>query len=158
MPPNIVQVAFTFACEIPAKLELPIFMLRYPAEKIWGPVEMAIGTVLVIRDDRRDLHPHHIEALCHYCRDILHPLFVDSMGFERSLSGIKTKGTLLQTVAKEEFESYFIDYCAEKSKTDGSWAGKVSPYDSIQGFEAFFKLYQGNNDAPTGSVHEACSE
>ncbi len=107
-------------CEIPAKLELPIFMLRYPAERIWGSVEMAIGTVLVTRDNRRDLHSHHIEALCHYCRDILHPLFVDSMGFGRSLSGIKTKGTLLQTVAKEEFESYFRDYCAEKSKTDGS--------------------------------------
>ena len=33
------------------------------------------GTVVIMREDQKDLDPHHAEALCHFCSDLLYPEF-----------------------------------------------------------------------------------
>ncbi|PVH77784.1 hypothetical protein DL98DRAFT_637038 [Cadophora sp. DSE1049] len=97
-----------------------------------------IGTVLVVRQDKKALTSPQVEALAKFCRFELCPAmgelsesFYDSSGEKRDEKDIqKAKEEFIKTrVGKEAFEKYFNTFKEQKLDIgDGAWEYAVSPY------------------------------
>jgi hypothetical protein len=96
----------------------------------WGlaPFEWThqVGSVVVVRADKRAITPRQIEGLCTYCRNVLLPLFEESMG------GVRGEGNqekLLTFMTGKYFEIFFRELRRKRAMVDPSWAEERSPYD-----------------------------
>ncbi|KAI9858377.1 MAG: hypothetical protein M1813_007481 [Trichoglossum hirsutum] len=86
-----------------------------PTEDSWGVAPMRwqdrVGSVLVVRQEGKDITPQHVEALCRFCQYKLSPLFAESGGYgwvQRS------RGDVLAFMSRAAFEEFFWQLRAEK--------------------------------------------
>ena len=94
----------------------------------WAPLpewQNDVGSILVVRQDGKDLTTHQAEVLCHYCHFKLQPLFEDSMGGGRVE---RTREEVMGYMNRETFAAFFEEYREERVKEDPSWAVAKSPY------------------------------
>jgi hypothetical protein len=87
----------------------------------------SVGSVIVVRQDKKPLSPLHVEALCNYCRYEIRPLLAHSIGEydpEESIS----KDTVLAMICWPTFVIYWFKLLDEKCK-EGENASAPSPYD-----------------------------
>ena len=103
-----------------------------PKSKHWGwaPIpewQNDVGSVIVVRQDGKDLTTHQADALCHFCRIKMQPLFEDSLG---GGDVDRTREEVMGFMTKKRFAAFFEEYRKEKVKEDPSWATAKSPYDS----------------------------
>jgi hypothetical protein len=65
-------------CDLKAEFDLRTGTLGWGwASKQW---QNSVGSIIVVRQDRKPLSPLHVEALCVYCRDEIRPLLAHSVG------------------------------------------------------------------------------
>ncbi|KAK1252059.1 hypothetical protein MKX08_003246 [Trichoderma sp. CBMAI-0020] len=98
----------------------------------WGFASMQwqneVGSVLVVRQDMKPLHPLHVEALCKYCRYDIAPLFAHSIG-EYEPEEEMEKQTVLSMICRPTFVISWNKLLDEKIE-NGDEADAPSPYDT----------------------------
>ncbi|KAL7894328.1 hypothetical protein HDV64DRAFT_127229 [Trichoderma sp. TUCIM 5745] len=98
----------------------------------WGFASMQwqnnVGSVLVLRQDKKPLHPLHVEALCKYCRYDILPLFSHSMGEYAPEEPMK-KNAVLAMICRPTFVISWYKLLEEKTEK-GDEADAPYPYDS----------------------------
>jgi hypothetical protein len=94
----------------------------------WAPREWQndVGSVIVVRADRKPISPKQVEALCYYCQFKLQPLFEDSMG-----AGYvqRTREEVMGYMTKQKFAEFFAWYKEDMMPQDPTWALEKSPYE-----------------------------
>ncbi len=97
----------------------------------WGFASMqwqnSVGSVLVVRQDKKPLSLLHMEALCNYCRYEASPIIAHSNGEcypEKPIS----KDAVLAIICRPMFVVYWYKLLDEKRK-EGKDADDVSPYE-----------------------------
>ncbi len=112
-----------------------------PHSKNWGQAtaewQQRMGSVLVIRKDGKRLHPHHVEALCHYCQYELQPMFKHAKG---TGSEQTTKEQVLASITPEKISEFFEKYRKGKGREDASWLTVENPCKPVDDEES------GNED------------
>lgn len=97
----------------------------------WGFAPMQwqndVGSVLVVRQDMKPLHPLHVEALCRYCRYDIAPLFAHSIGEYEPEEPMK-KEAVLAMICRPTFVISWYKLLDEKMK-NGDEADAPYPYD-----------------------------
>jgi hypothetical protein len=113
----------------------------------WGFTDLLewdqnIGTVLVVREDKKDITAQQVEALCYFCQHELCPkmgLLMEQVydwgyeemgGFEKVA---KAKEEFVRkNMCREKFELFFEKFKQEKlAAGDGAWEHAVSPYKEV---------------------------
>ncbi|CAH0396254.1 unnamed protein product [Bemisia tabaci] len=91
----------------------------------WAPLHWRtqVGSVFVIRQDKKPLLPLHVEALCHYCREFLQPAFEDSLGGSGP-ENEPSKKHVLSMINKSKFLYQWGNFLSERNCKD-----VPSPYD-----------------------------
>ncbi|KAI9787400.1 MAG: hypothetical protein M1816_007533 [Peltula sp. TS41687] len=69
-----------------------------------------VGSVLVVRQDGKDLTIQHVDALCEFCRFRMQPIF------EASIEGKKTKEEIMSCLSREKFEKFWSGYREENMR------------------------------------------
>ncbi|CZT53354.1 uncharacterized protein RSE6_14851 [Rhynchosporium secalis] len=97
-----------------------------------------IGTVLVVRQDKRLLTSPQVEALAKYCKlELLEHMEILGEGFYDESGGPKSKAEVLKAkkdsirlhIGREAFEKYFHEVKEKKVLAgDGSWEHAKAPY------------------------------
>lgn len=87
----------------------------------------SVGSVLVVRQDMKPLHPLHVEALCKYCGDDVLPLFSHSLG-EYAPEEPMEKEAVLAMICRPTFVISWYKLLDEKVK-NGDEADAPYPYD-----------------------------
>ena len=75
----------------------------------WAPIDWwnSVGSVLVVREDKKPLAPLHVEGLCRYCSQELHPYFQHAAGeFEPKEEGM-SKDQVLAMISRPSFVIYW---------------------------------------------------
>lgn len=97
----------------------------------WGFVGLEwvdpAGSVLVVRDGGKELHPQHVEALCHWCLYVLRPLFQDSMGMGTDPLDPMDKEKVLARIEKREWECFYRGFDEWKGGAGGPWVKRMWP-------------------------------
>ncbi|MCJ1401603.1 hypothetical protein MMC11_004819 [Xylographa trunciseda] len=91
----------------------------------WAPPEWQshIGSVLVVRQDKKDLTPQQAEALCDFCYDYM------QSKFEASLEGEMTRDRVMGFMTKQSFAKFFQNYQKEQTSFGNQWSSAKSPFD-----------------------------
>jgi hypothetical protein len=113
-----------------------------PKSDYWGFTDtvewdMDIGTVLVVRKDRKAISEQQVEALAHFCRYELSPSMSQADEDAWAVGDIededhrKVKEACIKThMCREKFEEFFEKFKAEKlAAGDGAWEYALSPYE-----------------------------
>ena len=96
----------------------------------WAPMRWQndVGSVIVVRQDRKPLVPKHIDALCDYCQFTLQPLF------EVAVEGDRSKEDAMRSVTRAKFGEHFelyrkkmMDSCGSEQEKEG-WKNIPSPF------------------------------
>lgn len=87
-----------------------------------------VGSVLVVRQDMKPLHPLHVEALCKYCRHDIAPLFAHSMGEHAPEEPMK-KEAVLAMICRPTFGMSWYKLLEEKRNKDDE-VDAPYPYDA----------------------------
>ncbi len=83
-----------------------------------------VGSVLVVRQDRKDITPHQVEALCSYCElGGIVPDDVGKGGFFDALSDSIARDLL----NRNKFREYFEEYAESRTLTDAAWFSATPP-------------------------------
>lgn len=97
----------------------------------WAPPQWRndVGSVIVVRQDGKDLTPQQAEALAHYCQFKLQPVFEDSIAagyVERTREDVVS-----QFLTRPKFEKFLVAFRKEQADADqdASWLTAKSPYD-----------------------------
>ncbi|KAK6447149.1 hypothetical protein FP744_10003399 [Trichoderma asperellum] len=90
--------------------------------------QMDVGSVLVVRQDRKLLYPLHVEALCKYCRYDIMPLFSHSMGEFEPEEPLE-KEVVLAIICRPTFVLPWYKLLDEKSNR-GQGGDVPYPYDT----------------------------
>ncbi|CAH0393161.1 unnamed protein product [Bemisia tabaci] len=72
----------------------------------WAPQRWqagSAGSFLMVRQDRKPLHPHHAEALCQYCMNYCQPSFEDVLERERGRINPKLRTEALNKINRKNF-------------------------------------------------------
>lgn len=97
----------------------------------WGFVGLEwvdpAGSVFVVRDGGKELHPQHVEALCHWCLYVLRPLFQDSMGMGTDPLDPMDKEKVLARIEKREWECFYRGFDEWKGVAGGPWVKRMWP-------------------------------
>lgn len=89
--------------------------------------DLRVGSALVIRDDRTDLTPQQVEALCYYSWEHTTDLF-DNAWEHQNMTGLNEEMVKLAGLfTPEKFREFFADFKAKKMVDDASWVTAVSP-------------------------------
>lgn len=87
----------------------------------WAPFQWQneIGSVLVVRSDKKDITTHLVEALCHFCQNKMQPLFENGLG-----GGLvdMTREEVTGHITPEKFRQYFEVVRGTRIGDDPSWA------------------------------------
>ncbi|KAI9050605.1 hypothetical protein LZ554_005764 [Drepanopeziza brunnea f. sp. 'monogermtubi'] len=106
----------------------------FPDRREWDTV---IGTVLVARQDKKDMSRGQVEALARFCRDVLRPAMAEQEDSFFCETGIPDRDDVWAARAefnqtqmtREAFEIFLERLKAEKvAAGDSSWDKVVSPY------------------------------
>jgi hypothetical protein len=87
----------------------------------------SVGSVIVVRQDKKPILPLHVEALCNYCRYEIRPLLAHSIGEYHPEEPI-SKDTALTMICRPTFIIYWYKLLDEKHKK-GEATSAPSPYD-----------------------------
>lgn len=104
----------------------------------WAPVQWQnrVGSVLVVRQDRKPLHPLHMEALARFCQYELGPMFEHSMGGYGDRSTPLTKGQVLGHATVPFFELFWSKVFNVKLNSGCKEARDVwDPYQDVEEYE-----------------------
>ncbi|KAK6524747.1 hypothetical protein TWF281_011647 [Arthrobotrys megalospora] len=117
--PHIVNQEATLlhlSCDPDEKFDLEAGFLGFGwAPKKW---QYGAGSVLVVRQDGKPLTPLHMEALCKYCRDHVHPIFGHVVG-EFVPDEPLSKEAALSMVCRPTFSIFwFTRFKAEDTTND----------------------------------------
>ncbi|KAL9607222.1 MAG: hypothetical protein Q9167_007844 [Letrouitia subvulpina] len=100
----------------------------------WGWVSKRwlndVGTIIVVRQDKKPLSPLHVEALCKYCQYEINPLFSHSeetYALEESMS----KDAVLAMICRPTFIIHWNKLLERKSK-EGEDTSAPYPFDGIE--------------------------
>lgn len=85
------------------------------------------GSVFVVRDDGKPLHPQHVEALCHWCLYVLRPLFADSMGMGADPLDPMDRERVLARVDKREWQCFYRGFDEWKGANRQVWTKGMWP-------------------------------
>ena len=88
----------------------------------WAPPQWQnkAGSVIVVRQDGKDITPRQVEVLCDFCYRRLQSLFESSLE-----TGDKER--VLKNLTKEAFAAFFEQYKNELVQLDPSWASERVP-------------------------------
>lgn len=88
-----------------------------PKSPRWGttPGFAEQGTVLLMRQDGRDLHPHHVETIIMYLLQVVNEAMRESVG------GGRSKGEVLDLLHPSRLDWYFNKYRKQKAEKEESW-------------------------------------
>lgn len=102
-----------------------------PKDQSWGWASMdwqePAGSVIVVRDDGKKLLPQHMDALCHFCRFIMQPIFEDSIGCGMHPEDPINKAQVLARMTPREFENFYSGYDSYKRDSDPHWISVGHP-------------------------------
>lgn len=87
----------------------------------------SVGSVIVVRQDKKPLLPLHAEALCKYCRYEIRPLLAHTMG-EYAPEEPMGKDTVLAMICRPTFVIYWYKLLDEKHK-EGEDTSAPYPYE-----------------------------
>ena len=95
----------------------------------WG---YPVGSVLVVRDNGRDITPQQVEALCYYNSEHLQERFEYAVEHQSLNESSVEVNKLLALFTPYAFRNFFAEFKAEKEKEeddddDASWMTAVSP-------------------------------
>ncbi|EKD16944.1 uncharacterized protein L3040_006230 [Drepanopeziza brunnea f. sp. 'multigermtubi'] len=113
-----------------------------PQNDYWGSLDMqdwdmVIGTVLVVRQDKKDMSTGQVEALARFCREVLRPAMAALEDSFFCPTGIPDRDDVWAAreefvktqMTREAFEIFLEKLKAEKvAAGDSSWDRVVSPY------------------------------
>lgn len=146
IPEGHPAMAFVQPLAITVKLGLPLMMRRLPPDESWREAAEAIGNsnhgpgllhlvvdpksrhwgtapenavqggVAVMRQDMKDLHPNHLQAMLAYLVQVVGPAMEDS------LHGKREKGEVLEMLHPSRLDWFFRFYRKEKAGKDKDWA------------------------------------
>jgi hypothetical protein len=85
------------------------------APEPWIGVLQDVGSVIVVRQDKRPLLPLHAEALCEYCYDHVRPLMEHSKGVYGDAFQLK-KEDVLTMICPATFQIFWGKFMTEKKK------------------------------------------
>lgn len=96
-----------------------------PTSNTWGlvPENLTQGSVVVMRADSRDLHPHHLEAIIMYLKDPIYPALRASTGPNPE----RTRSSVLEMLAGDRFFWHYTRYKKMKIDIDGTWKSTPDP-------------------------------
>lgn len=89
----------------------------------WVPENRTQGSVVVMRHDSLDLHPHHLEAIITYLKDPVLPALRDSIGPNPE----RTRPSVLGLLTSNRFFMYYTMYKKVKSEMDETWKSTPDP-------------------------------
>ncbi|MCJ1389458.1 hypothetical protein MMC18_002315 [Xylographa bjoerkii] len=91
----------------------------------WAPPEWQsyIGSVLVVRQDGKDLTLQQAEALCEICYDHM------QSKIEASMEGRMTRDRVMGFMTKQKFTKFFKDYQKEQLSFGNPWSSAKSQFD-----------------------------
>ena len=80
----------------------------------WCPMQWQneVGSVIVVRNDKKPLLPMHMEALVRYCRYEIQPLLAHSIGEYHPEVPMKKKD-VLRMICRPTFVIYWAKFCME---------------------------------------------
>ena len=84
-----------------------------------------VGSVVVVRNDKKPLLLGHAAALVHFCWDHLTDKF--QANWERSLDGENDDNDVLQEIAEDKFKEHFQGWQSEQTMKE--WREMPSLYD-----------------------------
>ncbi|TFK70049.1 hypothetical protein BDN72DRAFT_839478 [Pluteus cervinus] len=97
----------------------------------WGTIPLPkwqkdskINSVLLVRDDRKDLTVQQAEALCTYCESKIIPAIRGSLDNPGSMA----RSEVMQLITPAKYKEFFAWLCEERGKKDEKWKGKLSPF------------------------------
>ncbi|KAF1812295.1 hypothetical protein P152DRAFT_458677 [Eremomyces bilateralis CBS 781.70] len=114
-------------CDPKAKFDLSRGVIGWAwASRQW---QNSVGSVIIVRQDKKPLFPLHAEALCKYCHHEIRALLAHSIG-EYSPDEPLTKDAVLAMICRPTFSIYWYKLLEEKSKEgDRTALGTPFPYD-----------------------------
>ena len=119
-----------------------VILEAYPQRRALTVFSCA-GTVLVVRHDKKDLTPEHVEAIAGFCRYKLSPqlntletylfaleMYVSADGFSEEKDVATRKERFIEEeMCREKFEAYFENLKKFKVEIgNAAWEKVVSPY------------------------------
>jgi hypothetical protein len=100
-------------CDPKAEFDLHIGTMGWGwASQQW---QDSVGSIIVVRQDKKPLSPLHVEALCNYCRYEIHPLLAHSIGEYYPEEPI-SKDAVLAMICRPTFVIYWSKLLNEKLK------------------------------------------
>ncbi|KAL8647754.1 MAG: hypothetical protein Q9226_006301 [Calogaya cf. arnoldii] len=147
--------AYVQPCPVTSKLGLPLVLRRIPVDDIWKeeaeakgdtnhgahlllldvdpksplwgtpPGFLQQGTVLLMRQDGKDLHAHHVEAI------IMYLLQVVQEAMKESSDGGRSKAEVLELMHPSRLDWYFNRYRKEKAEEEESWKDSPPMFDIL---------------------------
>jgi MYND finger len=107
-----------------------LFITVDPSDRWWGWAppkwQQDIGSVIIVREDRKTLTPLQVEAICFYCQRVAAPLFADALGMDGDQ---RSQEEVMGYLTKQNFAEFFQEYRAAGLKRDPLWAQEKSPYE-----------------------------
>ncbi|KAJ6262935.1 zinc finger mynd-type protein [Drechslerella dactyloides] len=96
----------------------------------WAPKQWQskVGSIVVVRQDKKPLSPIQIEAICRYCLENVQPLVGHSLG-EYAPEKPLDKELVLKMICRATFVIFWTRFVAMKIK-EGSNLDTVSPYNA----------------------------
>ncbi|KAL8693425.1 MAG: hypothetical protein Q9218_001735 [Villophora microphyllina] len=138
VPEGHPALAFLQPCPITVSLGLPLLMRRAPTEdafkeeaektgnrnfgprlleicidpksREWGttPEFNVCGNMVIIRQDMKELHPHHVEAMLAYLGTVVFP------AIQESVTGGRSKKEVLEMLHPSRFDWFFLKFRKEQ--------------------------------------------
>lgn len=96
-----------------------LFFCIDPQSRYWGrmPKNSTQGTVVAMRHDRKDLHPHHLETIIAYLVRVFGPAIDETLGPEPK----RGRKQVLEMLHPSRLDWYFKTYRKENSNLDERW-------------------------------------
>lgn len=159
VPEGHPALAFLQPCPVTVSLGLPLLMRRAPTQEAskeeaeatgngnfgpslleicidpkhahWGksPEVTVHGNMAVVRQDMKDLHPHHVEAMICYLSSVVYPAMEDSM------SGTRSKQEVLEMMHPSRFDWFFMKFRKEQTGSGKMWAQTPDIFEKAHSFD-----------------------
>lgn len=88
-----------------------LYLCADPNSQMWGWAppqwQSQVGSVLVVRDDGKDLTPDEVEVLCNFCQFEMQPLFEDSLDDSYIP---RTRQEVMGHMTKEKYAKYAAEF------------------------------------------------
>ncbi len=89
--------------------------------------DLGVGSVLVVRDDGRDITPQQVEAVCYYSWQHTTDMFQYAFEYGDCFKSNKEMVKLVALFTPDKFREFFADFKAKKMVNDAGWATAISP-------------------------------